>query len=54
LRLCKEHGFGFEKARPFGIRNEYGVDEELMLICFSERGVTGLVQYIPDFGMFSV
>jgi putative acetyltransferase len=69
LRLCKEHGydycvvlggpkyyqrFGFEKASPFGIRNEYGVDDEFMIIRFSERGVAGLVQYVPEFGMFSV
>lgn len=47
LRLCQELGydycvvlgdpkyyrrFGFEKASPFGIRNEYGVDEEFMTI----------------------
>ena len=69
LRLCKELGydycvvlgspkyyqrFGFEKASPFGIRNEYGVDDEFMIIRFSERGVAGLVQYVPEFGMFSV
>jgi putative acetyltransferase len=46
--------FGFEKASPLGIRNEYGVDDEFMLIRFTERGVAGLVQYAPEFNMFSV
>lgn len=69
LRLCKEQGFdfcvvlggpkyyqrfGFEKASPFGIRNEYGVDDEFMLIRFSKRGVAGLVQYADEFSLFSV
>ena len=46
--------FGFEKASALGIRNEYGVDDEFMLIQLSDRGVAGLVQYAPEFGMFSV
>jgi putative acetyltransferase len=46
--------FGFQKATPFGIRNEYGVDDEFMVIHFSEREVTGLVQYAPEFAMFSI
>ena len=46
--------FGFEKASPFGIRNEYGVDEEFMITRFSDRGVAGLVQYASEFNMFSV
>jgi predicted N-acetyltransferase YhbS len=69
LRLCKELGFdycvvlggpdyyqrfGFKKASPSGIRNEYGVDDEFMLIRFSERGVSGLIQYAYEFAMFSV
>ena len=70
LRLCKEHGydycvvlggpnyykrFGFEKASQFGVQNEYGVDDEFMLIRFSKRGmIQGLVKYSPEFGMFSV
>ena len=69
LRLCKERGFdycvvlgepkyyqrfGFEKASPFGIRNEYGVDNEFMVICFSDRGAAGTVQYAAEFSMFSV
>jgi putative acetyltransferase len=36
--------FGFEKASRFGIRNEYGVDEELMVLCFSDSTVAGVVQ----------
>jgi len=69
LRRCKELGydycvvlgspdyyqrFGFERASPFGIRNEYGVDHEFMIIRFSNRGVAGLVQYAEEFSMFSV
>jgi putative acetyltransferase len=69
LRLGKELGFdycvvlggpkyyqrfGFEEASPFGIRNEYGVDNEFMLMRFSDRIVTGLVKYAPEFAMFSV
>jgi putative acetyltransferase len=69
LRRCKEIGcdycvvlggpeyyqrFGFEKASPFGIRNEYGVDNEFMVIRFSDRGVAGVVQYAKEFGVFSV
>ena len=69
LRLCQELGFdycvvlggpkyyqrfGFEKASPFGIRNEYGVDNEFMVIHFSDRSVAGLVQYASEFGVFSV
>ena len=69
LRLCKGQGFdycvvlgapkyyqrfGFERASPFGIRNEYGVDEEFMIRRFSERDVAGLVHYGAEFGLFSV
>jgi putative acetyltransferase len=69
LRLAKELGFdycvvlggakyyqrfGFEKASNFDIRNEYGVDHEFMVIHFSERRASGLVQYASEFGMFSV
>ena len=46
--------FGFEWASPSGIRNEYGVDHEFMVIRFSERGVSGLVRYAAEFAMFSV
>jgi putative acetyltransferase len=69
LRLCKERDydycvvlgdpkyyqrFGFEKASQFGVQNEYGVDNEFMLIRFSDYDVAGLVKYAPEFGMFSV
>jgi putative acetyltransferase len=69
LRLCEELGydycvvlgspdyyqrFGFEKASPFGIQNEYGVDDEFMVIYFSTCGVAGVVQYASEFAMFSV
>jgi putative acetyltransferase len=69
LRLCEEKGydfcvvlgdpryyqrFGFEKASAFGIRNEYGVDEEFMIRRFSSRSVRGLVRYRPEFARFSV
>lgn len=69
LRRCKELGydycvllggpkyyqrFGFEKASSFGTQNEYGVDDEFMVIHFSDRRVTGLAQYAPEFAMFSV
>ncbi len=70
LRRCKEldyaycvvlgnpkyyQRFGFEKASRFGIQNEYGVDEEFMLIWFSQQtAVQGTVKYAPEFAMFSV
>lgn len=70
LRLCKQLGydycvvlgdpnyyqrFGFEKASPFGMQNEYGADDAFMLIRFSKRDMAeGLVQYAPEFAMFSV
>lgn len=70
LRCCAESGydycvvlgdpkyyqrFGFEKASQFGVQNEYGVDEEFMMIDFSKRGVgQGLVKYASEFVMFSV
>ena len=69
LSLCKALGFdycvvlgdpkyyqrfGFERASNFGIRNEYGVDHEFMVIHFSQRDVAGLVQYASEFAMFSV
>jgi putative acetyltransferase len=47
--------FGFEKASNFGLQNEYGVEDEFMVIRFSERGVPpGLVKYAPEFALFSV
>jgi len=69
LRLCNQLGFdycivlgspdyyqrfGFKKASSFGIQNEYGLDEEFMLIHFSDCRVTGLAQYVPEFAMFSL
>ncbi len=70
LRLCRELGyeycvvlgspeyyqrFGFRKASQFGLQNEYGVDDEFMVIWFSEPGLArGLVKYAPEFGMFAV
>jgi putative acetyltransferase len=69
LRLCKELGydycvvlgdpdyyqrFGFERASPFGIHNEYRVDHEFMIIHFSDRSVAGLVQYGAEFARFSI
>ncbi len=70
LRLCKELGydycvvlgnpeyyqrFGFERASSFGVQNEYGVDDEFMLIHFSQQDLTqGTAKYAPEFAMFSV
>ena len=69
LRLCKALGFdyrvvlgspeyyprfGFEKASPFGIRNEYGVEDEFMIIRFSECNMAGVVNYVSEFAMFSI
>lgn len=70
LRRCKELGydycvvlgnpkyyqrFGFEKASNFGLQNEYGVDDEFMVIHFSKRELGhALVRYAPEFALFSV
>lgn len=69
LRRCKDLGydycvvlgapdyyqrFGFERASPLGIRNEFGVDHEFMVVRFSDLAATGLVQYATEFSMFSV
>ncbi len=69
LRLCQElrydyvvvlgspeyYGrFGFKKASDFDLQNEYGVDDEFMVIQFTGKEVHGLVQYEPEFSMFSV
>ncbi len=69
LRRCNELGydycvvlgspkyyprFGFEKASPYRIQNEYGVDDEFMVIHFSDSPVQGTARYAPEFGMFSV
>jgi putative acetyltransferase len=49
------HRFGFQTASAFGLQNEYGVDEEFMVLNLSGRELPrGLVQYSAEFGMFSV
>ncbi len=74
LRVCEELGFdycvvlggpkyyrrfGFEKASAHGLQNEYGVDEEFMVIRFKNGSSSAspfgaLVKYAPEFGLFSV
>jgi putative acetyltransferase len=75
LRLCQEleydycvvlgspgyyRRFGFEKASKFNLQNEYGVDDEFMVIRFSnqvmpEKEMTPLlVRYSPEFFLFSL
>ena len=46
--------FGFDTASDFGLRNEYGVDEEFMVTHFSKCEVVGLVRYSPEFAQLSV
>jgi putative acetyltransferase len=44
--------FGFQRAKPFGLDNEYGVDEEFMVLELrrgSLKGARGLVRYAPEF-----
>jgi putative acetyltransferase len=36
--------FGFKKASSYDIQNEYGVDDEFMIIKFSDRRVEGLAK----------
>jgi putative acetyltransferase len=48
------HRFGFEKAGQFGIQNEYGVDDEFMIIHFADDQVTGLVMYASEFAVLFV
>ena len=70
LRRCEELGFdycvvlggpkyyqrfGFKKASELGLQNEYGVDDEFMVIRFSNRDLgQGTVKYASEFGMFAV
>ena len=70
LRVCRERSFdycvvlgspeyysrfGFEKASNFDLQNEYGVDDEFMVIQFSAHPLPrGLVRYAPEFAMVSV
>jgi putative acetyltransferase len=47
--------FGFQAASAFGLQNEYGVDEEFMILNLSERELPkGLVCYVDEFEVFSV
>lgn len=46
--------FGFRKASAFDLQNEYGVDDEFMVIQFTDRKARGLVKYALEFSMFSV
>lgn len=48
------HRFGFQTASVFGLQNEYGVDEEFMVLRLSDRELpTGLVRYATEFSLFS-
>jgi putative acetyltransferase len=46
--------FGFRKASEFDLQNEYGVDDEFMVIQFTDSRARGLVRYAEEFSMFSV
>jgi putative acetyltransferase len=47
--------FGFEKASQFGLQNEYGVDDEFMVMRFTQHKILpGLVQYASEFALFLV
>jgi putative acetyltransferase len=47
--------FGFQRASHCGLQNEYGVDDEFMIIRFSKRGMSrGLLKYASEFALFSV
>jgi putative acetyltransferase len=48
------HRFGFETASEHGLENEYGAGDEFMVIDFTHRPLSGLVQYAPEFAMFSL
>jgi putative acetyltransferase len=69
LQLCQELGydycvvlgspeyyqrFGFETASEHGLENEYGADEEFMLLPLTDQNAEGLVKYAPEFAMFSL
>jgi putative acetyltransferase len=44
--------FGFQAAQPYGLDNEYGVQDEFMVLALREgalQGVRGLVRYAPEF-----
>lgn len=52
--------FGFEKASKFNLQNEYGVDDEFMVIGFAghefpqREMARGTVKYASEFALFSV
>ena len=46
--------FGFKKASDFDLQNEYGADDDFMIMSFTARAPCGLVQYVPEFVLFSV
>lgn len=46
--------FGFQKASEFGLQNEYGVDDEFMVVKFKSLPVGGLVKYVNEFFLFLV
>ncbi len=46
--------FGFQKASEFGLQNEYGVDDEFMVVKFKSLPVGGLVKYVNEFSLFLV
>jgi putative acetyltransferase len=48
------HRFGFETASESGLENEYGAGEEFMVIHFTDQEAAGVVQYAPEFAMFSL
>jgi putative acetyltransferase len=46
------HRFGFRRARAEGLCNEYGIDEEFMVLELRPgalTGVSGVVRYDPEF-----
>jgi putative acetyltransferase len=46
--------FGFRRARDFGLENEYGADEEFMVLevqAGALRGIRGLVRYRKEFSV---
>jgi putative acetyltransferase len=64
LRICERLGYdycvvlgspeyyrrlSFERASPLGLLNEYGVDEEFLVIRFSNNHPSGLVKCVPEF-----
>jgi putative acetyltransferase len=44
--------FGLVRAADFGLQNEYGVDDEFMVLALRDGalgGVSGMVRYLPEF-----